>query len=110
MSMEQTMTTTGEDFACWMITRDHVDGSQRGCVRTHDPGKPEPAQVRKRIESSPARLRFRMRRNGKTLYAGMYLGPINRQKLREPLVMVGAPLGRCWDIEYLTVAGKWERA
>ena len=33
----------------------------------------------------------------------------NRQKLREPLVMVGAPIGQCWDIEYLTEAGKWER-
>lgn len=110
--MEQMMTTTdqGEDFACWMITRDHVDGGQRGCIRTHDPAKPELALVRKRIESSPARLRFRMRRNGKTLYTGLYLGPINRQKLREPLVMIGAPLGQCWDIEYLTVAGKWERA
>ena len=110
--MEQMMTTTvqDEDFACWMITRDHVDGSQRGCIRTHDPARPEPALVRKLIERNPARLRFRMRRNGKTLYTGLYLGPINRQKLREPLVMIGAPVVQCWDIEYLTEVGKWERA
>lgn len=110
--MQHTTTSTGqdEDFACWMITTDHVDGSQRGCVRTHDPARPELALVRKQIERSPARLRFRMRRNGKTLYTGLYLGAMNRQKLREPLVMIGAPLGQCWDIEYLTEAGKWERA
>ena len=67
------------------------------------------ARVRQQIEGTPERLRFRMRRNGRTLYTGLYVGPINRQKLREPLVMVGAPIGQCWDIEYLTDAGKWER-
>ena len=98
-----------EAFACWMITRDYVDGSHRGCFRTHDPAGADRTRVRQQIEGAPDRLRFRMRRNGRTLYTGLYVGPINRQKLREPLVMVGAPIGQCWDIEYLTDAGKWER-
>jgi len=103
-------TEASEVFACWMISRDYVDGSQRGCCRTHDPAKPKAALVKQRIQADTARLRFRMRRQGPTLYTGLYSGPINRQKLREPLVMVGAPLGQCWDIEYLTEPGKWERA
>lgn len=107
--MQQTITVQREAFACWMITRDYVDGSHRGCFRTHDPAGADRAQVRQQIEGAPGRLQFRMRRNGRTLYTGLYVGPINRQKLREPLVMVGAPIGRCWDIEYLTDAGKWER-
>jgi len=107
--MEPSITVQGEAFASWIITRDYVDGSHRGCFRTHDPSGPDRAQVLQRIEGYPARLRFRMRRNGRTLYTGLYIGPINRQKLREPLVMVGAPVGQCWDIEYLGENGKWAR-
>lgn len=97
------------EFACWVITGDWVDGSQRGCYRTHDPAKPDADAVKRGIAANPHRLRFRMKRNGETLYVGQYVGTINRQKLREPLVMVGAPCGQCWEIEYRNGNGQWER-
>jgi hypothetical protein len=95
-------------FACWIITRDHHDGRQRQRFHSHDPQHSGFSEVRARIASDPQRLRFRMRKQGRTLYTGLYLGPDNRQKQREPLVMVGAPCGQCWDIEYQS-GNKWER-
>ena len=72
--MQQTITVQREAFACWMITRDYVDGSHRGCFRTHDPAVADRARLRQQIEGTPERLRFRMRRNGRTLYTGCTSG------------------------------------